>query len=148
MDRFQSNLFLNNVAQMFLKLESQLLLPATTVQYICKEMYNIYNEGQEVIKEKLKKCLGSENFSSDKINDVIKSVFDDHPMTDANKKLGTDHKRKKYFKKTFNYVETKSIDIDKQIHKDYQIEQENQVEVLPPPPNVLPVNNRKFYQSL
>ena len=66
-----SDLFVMNIAQFFLKLESELLLPVSTIQYICDAMNDIHIQGTEIVVQKLIKRLKDENVSEEKINSIV-----------------------------------------------------------------------------
>ncbi|KYN21978.1 hypothetical protein ALC57_05637 [Trachymyrmex cornetzi] len=92
----ESKLFIKNVGQFYLKLESKLLLPASTIQYIVTEMNNVY---------------GEEQVSSDKINQIIEEVFNCNLWIQSNNIFNTGHKRKRFYKKHFDYVDPVFIKI-------------------------------------
>ncbi|KYM96897.1 hypothetical protein ALC62_12434 [Cyphomyrmex costatus] len=106
-----SKLFIKNVGQFYLKLESKLLLSASTIQYIVTEINNIYGEGQKVARQKLQEFLLAENVSSDKINRIIEEVFNCDLWIQSNNIFNTDYKRKKFYKKHFDYVDPVFIKI-------------------------------------
>ena len=70
------DLFLANIAQLYLKLESEFILPVSTLQYIITEFCNIHQEGQGIIKRNLKKRLLQENMTEELVNSIINEVFD------------------------------------------------------------------------
>ena len=108
-----SNLFLENFAQFYLKLESEFFLPSTTVQYIVTQINSIHEEGQEIIKKKLMEHLYEENIGKDKIDKYLE-IFNSDPFLNSNDVLKTTYRRKNYYKKQFNYVEPVSIEINKE----------------------------------
>lgn len=65
-----SNLFCDNVAQFYLKLESQYLLPATTIQYIITEISRMHEENEKDILKKLTRTLLAENIAPERIDNI------------------------------------------------------------------------------
>jgi len=109
----ESNLFTENVAQFYLKLECQYLLSATTIQYIITEVSKLHEETQEIIKNKLTEWLATEGISQQQIAS-IKDVFNSDPMIKTNEILTTNFKRKKFYKNKFDYVNPVQVIIDQQ----------------------------------
>ena len=110
----ESDLFLYNVAQFYLKLESQLLIPASTIQLILEESNSIHNEGQAVIQAKLKDRLISENITPEDADRIVKECFHHDSWIQSNNKLSTDYRRKTFYKQQFHYVKPQFIEIHKQ----------------------------------
>lgn len=90
-DADESDLFLKNVGQFYLKLESKLLLPASTIQYIVTEINYIHEKGQEIVQQKLQESFLAEKISSDKINQIMKNVFKSDPWIKSNNIFQTDY---------------------------------------------------------
>lgn len=67
----ESNLFVENVAQFYLKLECQYLLPATTIQYITSEISKMHEETQEIIKKNLTERFAIEDMSQQQIAIIV-----------------------------------------------------------------------------
>ena len=55
-------------------------------------MSNIYTEGRDFIKNKLKTRL-LENYSADTVDDILSSAFNSDPFIENTNKLNTDFKR-------------------------------------------------------
>ena len=98
------DLFLLNIAQLYLKLESQFMIPASTIQYIVTEFCNIHEQGQEIIQNNIKKCLLEENMSEGLANSILREAFENDPFLKSNNILNTDYKRKTFYKNNFAYV--------------------------------------------
>jgi len=109
----ESNLFTENVAQFYLKLECQYLLSATTIQYIITEVSKLHEETQKIIKNKLTEWLATEGISQQQIAS-IKDVFNSDTMIKTNEILTTNFKRKKFYKNKFDYVSPVQVIIDQQ----------------------------------
>lgn len=69
------DLFAKNIAQFYLKLECEFLLPASTVQYITTKLCKMHEETQELIKNKLSEWLESEGITLDQINQILNEAF-------------------------------------------------------------------------
>ena len=115
----QSDLFLKNLAQFYLKLECQFHLPASTVQYIISELNNIRDLAQTSKKEKLKEVLLNKDISLETVDEIVEQILSDDLMTNSNKIFDSNYKRKQYYKKEFKYVDPVSIEIDKNKHFSY-----------------------------
>uniref|UniRef100_A0ABD2WR47 C2H2-type domain-containing protein n=1 Tax=Trichogramma kaykai TaxID=54128 RepID=A0ABD2WR47_9HYME len=76
----REKLFFTNMAQFYLKLESELLVPASTVQYIVNEKYQMSQQGFDVVKSRLCDKLKKENISSEVINKIIDMIKEEDPM--------------------------------------------------------------------
>ena len=110
----EANLFIRNIVQFYLKLESELLIPASTIQYIVEEINTIHHQGQDKIKENLKARLLKENFDSNKTEDIIKAIFSTDPWIASHDIIRTNYKRKQFYKKQFDYVQPIFVDINKE----------------------------------
>ena len=108
----EKDLFVQNIAQLYLKLESEFLIPTKNVEYINNAINDIYEQGQKIMLKNLTKSLESENFTLDKINQIAKLIMDHHPMHNTQKNLGTKHLCKTYYKNRFDYIEPVAIEID------------------------------------
>lgn len=108
-----SKLFIQNVAQFYLKLESELLIPASTVQYIVEETNTIHVQGQEVVKQNIRARLLTENIEQDRIDEIIKDTFSYSPWSTSHNILRTNYTRKKFYVKEFDYVKPTFVDLDK-----------------------------------
>ncbi|KAF3833220.1 hypothetical protein F7725_026885 [Dissostichus mawsoni] len=98
-------LFLQNLTLFYLKLQSKLLLPASTIQTIINDFQSAHELGLShslnVLSEKLKK-LG---IPQSTISSIIDELNREDLLTLYNRgRLSTDAKRKAAFKECFNYV--------------------------------------------
>ncbi|KAL0102396.1 hypothetical protein PUN28_017973 [Cardiocondyla obscurior] len=64
----ESNLLAESVAQFYLKLESQYLVPATTIQYIITEVSRMHDETQDILRNKLTKKFAAQGISEQLIH--------------------------------------------------------------------------------
>lgn len=103
--RNSTDLFLLNVAQLFLKLECQLLVPMSSLQTIVSGTLNTYEQSQEIVKSNLKTRLREECILADQIDLIVNQVFSDDPFLVSTKTLNTDYKRKKFYKDHCAFVE-------------------------------------------
>ena len=104
-----------------MKLESQFFLPASTLQYIVTELGTVTREGDEVVKINLRKHLLSENISPDRVDIIINESFNNNPFKKSLSHLGTNYKRKKFYKSKFDYVQP----VSESLKEDDQPEKEN-----------------------
>lgn len=104
-DYDNSDAFLLKVAQLYLKLESQLLIPATTVQKIVSGTLSVHELGQEEVKNELKSRLINGNFLSGQVDEIVNEVFANDPFLKSANTLNTDYKRKKFYKDHCAFVE-------------------------------------------
>ncbi|XP_034237337.1 uncharacterized protein LOC117642850 [Thrips palmi] len=98
----EGKLLLDNLAQFFMKLEFQYLLPASTVLYIAKELQTLHEDTFNAISDKLRKKLSRENISPETTEMIVNEVFDVHRK--HLKALRTEYTRNKYYLDNFLYV--------------------------------------------
>lgn len=103
--RNATDLFLLNVAQLFLKLECQLLVPVSSLQTIVSDTLNAHEQGQEIVKSNLKTRLREECILADQIDSIVNQVYSDNPFLVSTKTLNTDYKRKRFYKDHCAFVE-------------------------------------------
>ncbi len=104
-----SDLYLRNVSLFYLRLQSQFLLPASTIQNIVEEMQNIHELGQKYTLSKLSLLLKNDTSDED-ITKVCESVKGFDLFTACHTgPMRTAYSRAKSFKEKFNYVEPKKI---------------------------------------
>ncbi|KAJ8686382.1 hypothetical protein QAD02_022176 [Eretmocerus hayati] len=108
-----STLDINRIAQFYLKLESKLLLPVSTIQEIVSEIINLHSESQAIIKEQLKKKLIGEGILPERVQEIVEEVFMSDIFSQGHEVLRTNFRRKKYYKKHFDHVDPDKLDIDK-----------------------------------
>ena len=94
----EADLFLENIAQFYLKLGSQFLIPVSTIQYIVSEINNMHNDNQVITQHKLKEQLLACNITPNKIDQILTDSFNSSPFIETNKTLETDFKRKSFYK--------------------------------------------------
>lgn len=104
--------YLENLAIMFLKLESLKLVPISTIQTIVSELSGMYALGQDVNRIKLTEILKKERLSSDLINNVVEKFFANDLFSESLEKLDSNYKRKKFYKENFDHVAPKAIKIN------------------------------------
>lgn len=106
-------LFKINLGQLYLKLESQFLVPVSTIQFLIKELENIDSQCLNILKSRLTEHLILLNPNCDKVNYIINGIIKDNPMENCKLTLATDHKRKQFYKETFAYVQPESVSLGK-----------------------------------
>ena len=84
-------------------------MPASTVQYIATEMCNIHCEGQEILEKRLERKLVAEGVSPDLVENILASISKEDPFVQSSNKLKSNFRRKKFYKKNFDYVEPVSL---------------------------------------
>ena len=99
------NLFLQNLTLFYLKLQSKLLLPASTIQTIIDGFQSAHELGLSnslnILSEKLKEL----RIPQATISSIIEEMNRDDLLTlYTSERLSTDAKRKAAFKECFNYV--------------------------------------------
>lgn len=72
---------------MFMKLEAELLIPVSTIQYIITEMRNIANLRMDVILSTLRKERSTSETSDTEITKLIEMVMKQDPVSSGNAKL-------------------------------------------------------------
>lgn len=101
--------FLRNICLFYLKLQGQLLLPASTFQIVVEEIQNVHELGQDFTRSKLhsllKDDMGLADDAAAKICDCVK----DSDLSSACHwgPLRTTYSRTQTFKKMFKYIEPK-----------------------------------------
>jgi len=100
-----SELFTRNLALFFLKLQSKLLLPASTIQSIVEEMETLHNLGLSVVLKNLSGKLLNLNVGVGEVKTLLKELFDYSPFHLSNtRELRTHQTRQTYFRTSFKYV--------------------------------------------
>lgn len=100
------SLFLQNITLLYLKLQSKLLLPASTITTIIEDFQNAHEIGLshalKILSEKLKALEISEAI----VSNIIEEMRRDDLLRFYNRELlNTNQKRKSVFKSHFDYVE-------------------------------------------
>nr|XP_054588695.1 uncharacterized protein LOC107374433 isoform X3 [Nothobranchius furzeri] len=108
-----SEAFLRNLCHFYLKLQGQLLLPASSIQTIVEEMQNVHELGMDYTLSKLKSLLKDDICLAD---DVIAKVCDCVKDSDLfsvchRGPLRRTYSRAHTFKKVFKYTEPKQINL-------------------------------------
>ncbi|XP_051801605.1 uncharacterized protein LOC127533166 [Acanthochromis polyacanthus] len=108
-----SQTYLRNMCLFYLKLQGQLLVPATTVQTIIEEMLNVHDLGLNHTLTKvtslLKRDLGLEDEAISKITDCIKDS--DLFSSCHHGPLRTTYTRRQTFTQLFKYAEPKKVSL-------------------------------------
>lgn len=112
--------YLRNVCSFYLKLQGQLLLPASTIQTIVEEIQNVHELGQDYTLSKLRTQLKDDMSLSD---DAIAKICDCVKESDLFSRchqgpLRTIYSRAQMFKKMFKYVEPVKITLGTDEHMD------------------------------
>ncbi|KAJ8682313.1 hypothetical protein QAD02_018105 [Eretmocerus hayati] len=105
--------FLQKVAEFYLKLESECIVPVKTIQKIIDEMMGLHNIARDLLKVKLSEKLVAENIPSERVNKIFNEVFATDPISSSFEKLKSDHFRKKYWRKKYDYVPPRFVEIGK-----------------------------------
>ncbi|KAJ8665784.1 hypothetical protein QAD02_007446 [Eretmocerus hayati] len=106
--------FLQKVAEFYLKLESECIVPVKTIQKIIDEMMGLHNVARNLLKVKLSEKLVAENISSERVNRIFNEVFASDPISSSFDKLKSDHFRKKYWREKYDYVPPRFVEIVKE----------------------------------
>lgn len=93
--QLEHNPFTDNFALFLLKLESQHHVPASTVQYIVKELQNLHNLNKNMSLHEVAKTVSTNTLSS------IRSAFCRDAFEGASSVLRSSYSRHKYYKKSF-----------------------------------------------
>lgn len=101
----QTDLFFLNIAQLFLKLECQLLVPVSTLQTIALGILNAQEQSQKMVASNLETRLHKENNFSSELIDIVSEVLSNDPFRESVAKLDTDYKRKFFYKTHCAFVE-------------------------------------------
>ncbi|KAJ8673838.1 hypothetical protein QAD02_005100 [Eretmocerus hayati] len=104
--------YLKNLAHFHLKLETELLLPISTIQKIISEICVLHQESQDIIKKKLSSKLVNEGIVPERVNEIIQEIFEDDLFIKSHEILRSDHMRKKFYKSKLDHVEPVMIDVD------------------------------------
>ena len=107
------NLFVRNLALFFLKLQCRCSVPASTVELIACELYNLHSVASDISLPTLKSRLIAENVTSAKIDAIVCEIHKNDVFKAA---LNTDdgvlrsqYKRKRFYTANFRYVEPVQI---------------------------------------
>lgn len=103
-----SELFLQNLSNFYLKLESEFAIPASTIQKIVTDFQLIAEQANDISNKLLKERLIKENIATDKIYSILHELSLSNPFL-LNSMLKTDFKRKFFYKNNNNYVPPKQI---------------------------------------
>ncbi|KAJ8669101.1 hypothetical protein QAD02_000360 [Eretmocerus hayati] len=104
--------YLQNLAHFYLKLETELLLPISTIQKIISEICVLLQESQDIIKKKLSSKLVHEGIVPERVNEIIQEIFEDDLFIKSHEILRSDHMRKKFYKSKLDHVEPVMINVD------------------------------------
>ncbi|XP_056445578.1 uncharacterized protein LOC130381819 isoform X2 [Gadus chalcogrammus] len=111
MPEVDSHSYLRNMCLFYLKLQGQLLVPASTIQTIVEEMQNVHDLGQAYTINKVSSLLKNDMSLSDeavtKICDCIKES--DLFSSCHQGQLRTTYTRNQTFKKMFKYTEPRKV---------------------------------------
>ncbi|KAK3916160.1 Transcription factor IIIA [Frankliniella fusca] len=99
------NLQVECLAQLFMKLEFQLLVPESTVNYIAKEIMVITQENYVTVEEDVRRHLQQQGVDLSAIDSVSKSVF--RPFKTQFQSLRSSYLRKKFYKEMNFYAPPK-----------------------------------------
>lgn len=103
--------FLRNICLFYLKLQGQLLLPASTIQTIVEEMQNVHELGQDFTISKLCSLLKDEmSLTDDAVTKICDCVRDSDLFSACHQgPLRTTYSRTQTFKNMFKYTEPKKL---------------------------------------
>lgn len=106
-----SETFLRNICLFYLRLQGQLLLPASTIQIIVEEMQNLHELGQDYTLSKLHSFLKDDmSLTDDDITKICDCVRDSDLFSACHKgPLRTTYARAQTFKHMFKYIEPKKL---------------------------------------
>lgn len=113
-----SEMFLKNVCLFYLKLQGQLLLPASTIQTIVEEIQNVHEMGQDYTLSKLRSFLKDDvSLTDDAISKICDCVKESDLFSFCHRgPLRTTYLRTQTFKNMFKYIEPKKVPLGKDEH--------------------------------
>ena len=88
-----------NLAQLSLKLEAEFLVPVSTIQFLVEELRTVHSQRLTVVRNRLKEQLETLNITHGGVDKIVEEDFLKDPLNECSSKLGTNHKRKKFYKK-------------------------------------------------
>lgn len=99
--------FLRNACLFYLKLQGQLLLPASTIQTIVEEMQNVHEMGQDYTLGNFRALLTNDlSLTDDDVTKICDCIKDSDLFSACHKgPLRTTYSRNQVFKNMFKYVE-------------------------------------------
>jgi len=98
--------FTANVARLYLKLQSKLLVPPSTVQVLVDEMANISTMNIEYICKQVQTHLNALGTSNEIINDTLSFIKSNDLLTQSNLNVfANEYARKQFYKQEFTYIE-------------------------------------------
>lgn len=106
-DQVKDN-FTESLAQFYLGLQAKYLVPASTITEIANEMRTISDIQQEYTVDALACELGQYGVPKETVTSLGNSIYEQSPMHKALHEKGhltTQHKRLKYYKSHYDYVE-------------------------------------------
>ncbi|KAL1268698.1 hypothetical protein QQF64_034061 [Cirrhinus molitorella] len=87
-----------------------MLLPATTIQAIIEEFQEVHDTGMKYALSKIHDKLAILNLQDSEISQILEDVSKEDLFKECHKgPMKSDHTRKSFFKKTFNYIEPTKI---------------------------------------
>ncbi|XP_036150185.1 uncharacterized protein LOC118648076 isoform X1 [Monomorium pharaonis] len=108
----KDELFLTYIAQFYLKLESQYLVPVSTIDHLAADIENMYNHGWQNILDNVRQCLKQEKISESNINRICKDLTLNDLFLKNNKLLNNKFKRTNYYMHKNTYVAPKKMKLD------------------------------------
>lgn len=100
--------FKRSLALFYLKLQTKLLIPASTVQLIVNEFNTVNAMNLEFLTTKTRLHLSTTGIEPEVINKMLREVMGSDLLSHCNSgDLRNDYMRKKFYKQHFNYVEPK-----------------------------------------
>jgi len=103
-DNSDQDLFVKSIATMYLKMQSQWLLPTSTIQKIIEQYQEIHDINQSNMYSCIKKTLGESGMDEITIQSVISELQSNDLFNESTTVLRSAQTRKTYFQKNFNYV--------------------------------------------
>ncbi len=98
--------FLTNLALFYLRMQSKMILPATTIQNLIDEFMEVHTNSMTHILSKVHEELTKLKIPDSKINEIISGLSKENLLKMYNEGyFKSDQTRKSFFKKHFNYVE-------------------------------------------
>lgn len=106
--------FLTNLALFYLRMQAQMLLPATTIQCLIDEFQVVHDSNMQHIFSKLRDELTKLNIPLIDIDNIITGLNKNNLLRLYNEGVfRSDETRKTYFKKEFNYVAPNKVYLGK-----------------------------------
>jgi len=108
-DENEDQLFLTYIVQFYLKLESQYLIPVSTIDHLAADIENMHNYGWQNMLDNIRQSLKLEKISDYNINRICKHLTLNDLFLKSHKLLNNKLKRTNYYTHNKRYISPKKI---------------------------------------